>query len=508
MAMVPCGAWYPDRPVFQNPGALEALNVVPTHGASEGQIAYRPMKSLTAYSDALSARCMGGVGIVEPDGATYVFAGTQTTLQQLAAGSTAWTSLGSSYDAGAEGRWSFTKFGEVVIATNGADPIQAFTLGSSSDFVTLSSAAPAARYVATVPPGFVMVAYTSDNDFGTQPQGVWWSAINDPGTWPTIGSDTAVQLQSDRQTLYGDGGRIMGIVGGLLGCDVLVFVERQIWRGAYAGGRVVFSFDLMEGVRGTPAQGSIAPWGGRCYYVGEDGFYVTDGSSSQPVGNGQVDREFFRLLDASNIERITSVIDPVQRLWFIAFPGPGNLAGTPNHMFIYSIDLGCWSHSDGYEVELLCNTASFGVTVDTFDSIFPGGVDAQTMPVDSRIFAGGRPILSAFSDDHELSYFSGANLAATVDTSEANIADNQRGSLVNGVWPLADGSTTSVDVAVRDRMQDAVTWGSPNAVNDMGFAPARARGRYHRARITKPAGDDWTYIQGVEPETVATGRRA
>ncbi len=60
--MLPLGAWMPDRADYQNPGVCEALNVIPSHGSADGQIAYRPMQALTTYSSALPAACLGATG--------------------------------------------------------------------------------------------------------------------------------------------------------------------------------------------------------------------------------------------------------------------------------------------------------------------------------------------------------------------------------------------------------------------------------------------------------------
>lgn len=491
-----------------NSGALEALNVIPSHGAQDGQISYRPLRDFVAYSTALASRPYGALGVVTENATVVVFAATQTALNMLSGGSTAWSDVSrdDGYDAGAEGRWSFTKFGPTVIATNGTDPIQAYSIGTSTAFAALSSDAPLARYCATVK-NFVVFAYVSDSE-GDHPQRLRWPAIEDPGTFPTIGSDTAVQLQSDQQDLLGEGGKIQGIVGGLAAADALVLMERKLHRMTYEGGRVIFSFDEIEGSRGCPAPGSIVAYGGRAYYLGEDGFYVTDGATSQPIGDGIVDRRFAELCDPAGYDRITSVIDPVTKIMMVAFPGPGNTDNIPNHVFIYSLTLGAWSHSDAFQIPMFAQVGTFGLTVDTVDAIYTGGVDAINIPVDSRLFAGGRAILSGFNASYELGYFTGSTLEATVDTTEANLTGDQFASLVNGCWPITDGGTVSAAIRYRDRTQDAPTFGSFQEVNDIGFAPGRARARYHGARLKIAAGGEWTAAQGVTFDAVKTGRRA
>lgn len=38
-----------------------------------------------------------------------------------------------------------------------------------------------------------------------------------------------------------------------------------------------------------------------------------------------------------------------------------------------------------------------------------------------------------------------------------------------------------------------------------GFAPTRASGRYHRARVLIPASDPWTHANGLEPKVGREG---
>src|SRR3546814_6707236 len=52
-ALIQIGEFRPDLPEFGNDGATVALNVVPA------ATSYRPLASLSPYSDALSARCQG-----------------------------------------------------------------------------------------------------------------------------------------------------------------------------------------------------------------------------------------------------------------------------------------------------------------------------------------------------------------------------------------------------------------------------------------------------------------
>ena len=103
-------------------------------------------------------------------------------------------------------------------------------------------------------------------------------------------------------------------------------------------------------------------------------------------------------------------------------------------------------------------------------------------------------------------FFSGANLAATIETGDNQLVPGNR-ALLRGLRPLVEGSTVtpSLTVGKRNNLYDAITYGSATAVNAYGFCNARVNGRYHRARITIPAGSLWTMARGVDDLKFSAG---
>jgi hypothetical protein len=55
MPRIPIGPWSPDLPDLENPGSLEALNVIPAAKS------YRPLPSFASVSNALTARAQGAI---------------------------------------------------------------------------------------------------------------------------------------------------------------------------------------------------------------------------------------------------------------------------------------------------------------------------------------------------------------------------------------------------------------------------------------------------------------
>ena len=496
--VIPFGEWLPDQPALMNPGATVANNVIPKTKGS-----YGPLPSLSGYSDALSARCQGAFAARDASGNPTVFAGDASKLYQMSSASFADVS-GTTYSAPADGMWRFAQYGQRVIATDYADRPQSFVLGSSSAFGNLNSNAPSARYVATWR-DFLVFGNVADNAYGlgTMPNAVWWSGIDAPTSFPQPGTTTAAAAQSDYQPLPA-GGWVQALLGAVGGADGLVICETSIYRVQYEGSPTIFRFDEIERARGTPAPGSVISNGRLGFYLGEDGFYANDGAQSISIGNSKVDKTFYADLDQSYFHRITTAVDPINKLVIWSYPGSGS-GGSPNKLIVYNWELNRWSQGDA-AVELIFRSLSEGYNLDNAGGL-GWDVDSSPFGPDSRVWTGGRIVLSAFNTDHELSYFTGANLAATLETGEFADTDTGRRIFVNGVRPLVDGGTITAALKTRDTPQSATSTTTATSAGDDGICPQRVSCRYARAQVNIASGGSWNHAQGVEPYYSLEGMR-
>lgn len=510
---VPCGEYMPDQPDYNNPGAGNVRNVIPVTTTS-----YAPLAGLSVFSaNALDARCQGAYATADSSGNVYAFMGTANKLWQINnSGSFVDISNPTPYTLDAKGKWNFCLFNDRVIASNFTDPIQGMLFGIATKFSNLSTGAPKARYIAVIK-NWLVTANTSDPTWGVQPQRVWWSGLGDPTNFPAPGSTLAVQNQSDYQDLFGDHGWVQGIVGNLGSAHGAVFCERAIWRMNYQGYPAIFSFEPAQGARGTPAPGSIVQLGSIVYYLGEDGFYMFDGSTATPIGTGKVDKTFYADFDISYSDRVSAAVDPVNKLVFWAYPGAGHSGGNPNHLMIYNWALNRWAIAD-VTCELIFRSQTFGFTLDGLD-VFGYTMDTLPFSLDSRQWTNGKIIMSAIDINHKLDYFNGANLAPTVDTSESELYPSLNfpygqqpiikdyRAMITNAKPIVDGGVPSIQVGTRSRLIDSITWSNAVAINALGDCPVRATGRYVRGRITLPAGSTFTHIQGLDVSAIPSGLR-
>ncbi len=494
--------WRPDLPPTGSGYSVNVLNVLPRTPTT-----YGPFPSFVNYATSpLAARCQGAISVLDSGGNVNTFAGTASKLYQMTVAGPTFSdvSKGGGYTVSPDETWYFSLYGNTVIATQPGNAAQSFVIGSSTLFADLSASAPKARYNDTIK-GWLFLANTNDPIDGAVPWRVWWSAYNDPTSWPTPGTAAAAAAQSDFNDLFGEGGWIQGIVGNLGTADGAVFMEHAVWRINYSGPPTIFTFSPAEGVRGTPAPGSICHLGALVYYLGEDGFYVFDGTSSLPIGANKVDRTFFTDLDPAYVERIIGTVDPINKMVVWAYPGQGNTQGNPNKIIAYNWFTQTWAIA-AVATEIIFRSLSFGYSLDGLDTISTN-LDALPFSLDSRAYTGGALILAGFDLNHTLGYFSGAALPPTVDTEEVQPFLGQR-SFVRNARPIVDGAVTpSIAIGTRTTTESTVTFNSPTAMNSLGWCPQRSNGQYTRARLTLPAASVFSHIEGVELDGDPAGYR-
>ena len=490
---IPFGEWLPDLPNMQNPGAIEALNVIPA------QTSYQPFPQPVVFSTSLSARCQGAIIARDTAGNSYNFTGDVTKLYQLVG--TSWTNVsrlvGGVYATPADDFWEFAQWGNTVIGVNAFDTPQRLSLGAAN-FVVLPGAPPQARHIAVVR-DFVILGNISAT--AGMPQAVAWSAINNSDSWTADAATLA-----DRQDLPGDGGWIQKIVGGEYG---VIFQERAIFRMTFVGSPLIFQFDQVQQNIGAYAPQSVIAYQNLIFFLSEDGFYRFDGVNAQPIGKGKVDNTFFDDLDTSNYLRIQAAIDPVNKLVMWAYPASGNSGGNPNKIIIYNWAFDKWSHVQDLNIEILTRSVSGVLTLDGLDAINTS-VDALPVSLDSRQWNAGQLILSYFNGDHRLARFNGNAMSARVDTGERQFNPNMNGrSYLTEVRPIGEGLSATMEVAVisRNLLTNSVSAATAVAPVSAGFAQVRSSGRFHRIRLTTDAGSTYTNLQGVDVEVKPEGGR-
>lgn len=466
------GEWLPDQPGVV--GALQdAKNVIAQ------TVGYGPFPGLVDYSASASENLTSFV-TGEFGTTRNIFAGGNTKLFKFDNTDLSMDNVSKTGGYTGTQPWKFTQFGKVVIAANGAEKLQAWTLGTSTQFADLAAAAPVASYVSVVR-DFVVAANISGH-----PNRVQWSDINDETDW-TSGPTS----QSDYQDIP-DGGNIVGITGGEFG---LVLLDEAIVRMSYIGAPFFFQFDTISRSLGCYEAGSVAQYGPLTFFLSDDGFYVCDGQSVKPIGAEKVDRWFFDDLDPANVSKMSSAIDPVRKV--VAWSYPNTRTG--QSILMYNWQVQRWTYADT-TANFISSMATFEVTLEGLD-LYSASLDALDTSLDSRIWLGGKFVFAGLQGAKIVS-FTGESTAANIETGDFVAGQN---SVVRLARPQVDNGSASVAAASRDRLDDVISFGTSSAADSDNRVSLRSFGKYHRLRVI-PSGD-WTTMVGVDVDTVQAGRR-
>jgi hypothetical protein len=484
--LVPFGEWTPDQAAFGLSGLTTALNCVAAAGPH-----YEPWRELEGVSSALIAACLGAASGKDNDGIGYSFAGTAAGLYSLQSDGT-WddVSISGGYTTGTDDFWRFTAFGTLLIATNFADPIQYYDMGTSALFADLGTNAPQARYLAVVR-DFLVVGYTEDGVDGVVRNRVRWSPIANPaGNW-AISATTQADFQD-----VATGGGVVGLVGGEFG---IVLMEGALYRMTYAGPPVVFQFDEIAPSRGCAAPGSVATDGRLTIFLSEDGFYSTNGQDVQPIGAGKLDRWFANDVDPGAYAQMSALMDPTRQIYILAYRSADATTAANDSLLLYNWVAQRWTVARAM-TETLCSMLSASLDLEDLDDI-SASIDTLPASLDSRQWISESRYRGAIDTTHKLATFTGSPLEATFETGEAALGDIASRAMVQRVRPIADGTRT-VALGTRDDQADAVTWGTAQSPARDGNCGFRGDARFHRLRMT--VSGDWEKAQGVDLQFVAT----
>jgi hypothetical protein len=489
---IPFAEWQPDKSDRENPAA-EAKGVI----SQAGQ--YAPFPDIQDYHEDAEAEAVvqGGDTFYDSDTAPHIFAGDAAKLYHLEARVATDRSIAGGYTVGSSDTWQMAQFGDNVVAVTRNENPQVFDM-SANPIVAF------ADLTGSPPTGATSVARVNDFLMMGKEFTVHWPAFNDITDWTP---DPATQ--AGNQELDQERGEIISIVG----LDyAAIFQERGIRRAIYVGPPVIFDFgqDYIEKARGCIARNAATPYGRFIPYAADDGFYVFDGQSSQPIGDGKIDTYYTRNLNYAFRHKISCGVDYSRKL--VAWAVPFGSSQLPNELLIYSIRDGRWTH-DVMDLEFMFDSPAEPFNVDNFDTLFPADdLDGTITPddIDTSVFDDRRIRLAAWqTGNHRLGLFTGAARAATIETREAELAPGKR-ALVTEVWPLGDMAQGDVSAAIGYRRAlpgAAKVYTSASTMNRVGFCPQRIDARFGSVRLTIGAGASWRRMEGVHVTAVRTGSR-
>ena len=475
---VPFGEWLPDQPEHGKQGANVANNVY--YAANT----YKRFPSLVSYSSNTTSTDSKGAGSFRDNSNTvYNFVATRTNIYQLTSG--AFTSRKASLSGAADDFWTFTQFGEYVIASNGVDAPQYYLMGTSTNFANLS-AIQTAGTVPTFRVSGVVRDFLVTGNITNATNRIQWSGINDITVWSG--------KQSDSQDLPGSGGQVVAITSGEVG---YVFRQNQIIRMDYVGGSVVFRLSVISPNRGAVYGRTVCQDNRQIFFYADDGFYQINGDQILPIGVEKVNRYFDLNLNKAYADRICAAVDPFNQLAMWLFPSTANTSNTTgicDKIIIYNYATKKWSLADASASTIFSQFVG-AYTVELMD-ILSQNLENINAALDTDFWSGGQVLLGAIDSDYKASIFSGTANECEVETSEIEPFPGFRTN-ITGIRPIVD-ATATLTVKARERLADDESESSSVSMRNSGINPVRKSGRYIRANVKVPSGTTFTHAQGID----------
>lgn len=465
----------PDQPILQyapdadptTPLVLTACqNLVPFEAGYAGAPAPTPVAAA-----ALAAECRGAVVATKLDGTRRVFAGTQTKLYELTG--TMWTdrsASGGSYTGAADSRWSFCQFGDTTIAANLVDPMQSSASGAFAPIV----GAPKAKIVISSANNFVIAFNTNDATYGPSPDRWWCSAQNDQTSWaPNVstGATTA---------------RLVAVEGPIqaalpLGNYVIAYKQRGVFLGHFVGAPDGFDFELVPGGEaGCVGPEAVCDIGGAHFFVGNDNFWVFDGTRPLPIGVGVI-RQTFLNTSSPTYRYLTKVsYDRQKSLVSISYPSLTS-SGACDARLVFHVGVKKWGRADAV-VQCPLNFIAPGMTINALDSI-AATIDAlPNIPLDSQYWNAGGQVACYFNSSNQLVSLSGVCQSSSFVTGD--MGDDDQVTMVDKLrvrWIDAPDTATATGF-VKMNAGDSLSLGAAGSINDGKF-DLRQSARFHRFRV-------------------------
>jgi hypothetical protein len=477
MPRIPVGQWAPDSAGVDATVLFGATNVFPTASG------YGPVRGLAPTGSALPSEAKGGFGVQKSDLTWDFYAGTATKLYKFNSSAGGWTDVSNpsaTYSVAANAFWSFFTDGAKLYATHANAPLQFIDIDTGTQFANVGGSPPLASIGAAVNE-FIVLAGLTDDPFAVQ-----WSSIGNPNEW-TPGLNLG-----DIQR-FPVGGPVTAFSGGEFG---VVFQEQAIRSMVFAPGSAeVFQFSKAEEGRGAVSAWSTVQIGARVFFVDRTGLFEFTGGQSQPIGTQRVNKWFNDNVNTSTFKKIQVVSDTRgHRVLFAVQTATGGTDATLlDKILVYDYALDKWSMLD-IDVRVLFSTSLPAVSLDSITT----SLDDPSLPsLDSAVFAGGAPALAAFGPDNKMAFFEGDYLEATIETADF-LAVRPNQAFVKGIRVDTDAADVRAQIAVRQALSDPILWLRESQPNRRRFNPARARGRYHRAKIRIPGATTWTYLSALE----------
>lgn len=481
-------SWGPFRPDVGGPntGMAEVADSVLVQSAGSG-VGYGPLAALVVPVDAeaLPSAPRGSTTLRLFDGSQRVYYGTATTIEELQADYT-WNPIATGLSVTAGDDQSFCHFGSYLLNSNTTDGFKAYNVEAPAGNNAVADA-PTARVIFSC--NNVVFALDCDGNNRRMQS----SGIGDHTAWNRLGANGKT---------FEDGGALLWGADLKNGAAFIIQddASRLVQFGSAPGGALYTIAKIADG-RGTVGERSCVSFDGMVFYWATDGAYkFTLTGGNEPIGAEKVNRWFLARVDQSRMSEIQGAIDPLNKVVQWRFPtlndtDPAIFGG----LLGYDWQLGEWTTAT-VRTTSLARLATPGYVLDAMDGF--GVLDGIDIPLDSRFWQGGQPVFAALDEDFKFGTFSGSPMAARLRSCVMNSPVTSK---IGWATPISDAPNSTLALGTNDNLSDPIVFTAPAAKERNGATGQRIRGLNLQAEEAIPAGDVWTYSNGIDHVKSAQG---
>lgn len=442
---------------------------------------------------ALAAACQGAASMLQLDSTVRLIAGTGTKLYEAATSS--WTDVsraaGGAYTLTSDGRWRFCQYGNVALATNGADSLQ-YSTGVGLAFANVTGT-PRGKVIDTAV-SFVLLG--NYNDGSDVPHGVWWSALGNYADWTP-----SPTTQAGKILLTQTPGEIRALKA--LGDLVVVYKAGSMYLGAYGGSPQLWTFSLISSSVGAPSQEAVVPIvldeaGGFAHiFMGSNDFYLFAGSQPAPLGGSKASpvREYvFSRLNSKYAFKSFAIHDPTNTRVYFYYPSTSSTDGTPDSCVVYNYKSHKWG-SDDRSVEFAVQYVTGSMTYNDASALYATYADfPSTISYGSPFWVNSRVIPAFFNTSHVLNTLDGA--PGSCSMTFGDVGEDSKMSTMIRVRPRWRTRPASASLSHYYRMDtgDALSTG-PTANLTSGHFDFMQSAKWHRISIQTTGTSEYGVLQ-------------
>lgn len=318
------------------------------------------------------------------DGSKRTLVATQSAIMEAVAG--AWIDRSKVGGYTGTNRTRFTVFGNAVLSTNRAEPLQQALPGGNFQDIAGSPRA----LVLVSASGFVLAFNINGMTLGDQADGWGCSALRNQNDWTPA---AATQCVAGR--LLDSPGPIRAAAA--LGGDVVAYKPTSMYLGRYVGPPLVWQWTRVPGDIGCAGAESVVTVGTRHFFIGQDDIYLFDGTVPKPIG-APVREWFFANLSNTNRNKILGVADLARDLVYWYYPSVNSPDGEIDSCLIYNIKKDQWGKWS-VAVQAVVQYSSGQITYDSLGTVFATYDDLPDISFDSPFWIADQTIPGIFIEN-------------------------------------------------------------------------------------------------------------